>query len=186
MDSEQIKEWMALEKSARDLVRQGAMPVAIGLKRLFQILALPSFDGLLGWEIFQKVSRSNEKSCFAVRTLWCRDEDAAKLESPIERLKYPRDLEPTIRAETIELDTVIVDSFLDRLKAIRIPIFLDNPRFGTDGTCYEFSFGQLFLGVRYRWWEEPPNEWKPLSDTVLEILRYLESLPGREKDKKLW
>jgi len=137
---------------------------------------LPSFLDDFGWEVCQQTSRSNERRCFAIRTTWRRHEDYGKCESPVERLKHiGTTLEPTIETETIELSSDLVDSFLDRFRSITLPAFVDLKSIGCDGTSYEFCFGRYFLSARYHWWETPPDEWKPLSEAVSEILKYLES-----------
>ena len=69
----------------------------------------------------------------------------------------------------------LVDSFLDRLRSITLPAFVDLQFTGCDGTSYEFCFDHAFLSARYHWWETPLDEWKPLSEAVNEILEYLES-----------
>src|SRR5688500_9285604 len=99
MDTEQVKEWCFFEKRACEVVREGDTPAARGIRCLFQILMLPSFEPVVGWQIFQKVSQSKEKHYFATRTCWSRNEDVQKFVSPIERLKHPRELNPTIQTE---------------------------------------------------------------------------------------
>jgi hypothetical protein len=180
MDTELLKEWLDLREEAVERIRKGSNTDAVGVARLFQIVVLESFDNSTGWEIYRKISPTNAKSYFAVRTCWQRDRDATKFETPIERLKHHSTLMPTLVTRQIELPDEEVESIINKLKAVSIPVFIEIETIGTDGTSYEFSFDEYFVSGIYRWWETPPAPWKPLSEVILTILRYLEGFTVKE------
>ena len=176
MDNEQFKEWGWFQERATEIVRRGNTPTVRGGQCLFQIMMLPSFEPVVGWQVFQKVSQSKEKDCFAIRTCWKRNEDAQKFTSPIERLKHPRELNPTIQTEIFNLSEGTIESFIKQFRSVKVPAFVEVSNIGTDGTSYEFSFDHLFLSAHYTWWEEPPAEWKELYDAVIQAIHYFENL----------
>jgi hypothetical protein len=174
MDAEQVAEWSHFEEHAIALVRKGNISEQIGVARLVQIVALPSFHPAIGWELCRKVSRAGDSTYFGIYTYWRRDEDFKKFESPLERLKFPRTIYPKIDTKSCDLKSNAVEVFLNKLKSVSIPPCIETGTIGADGTRYEFSFGDYFLSASYRWWEDGPVEWKTLTGTVLELLKYLE------------
>ena len=61
---------------------------------------------------------------------------------------------------------------MERFEGISIPAIV-NSSGGGDGTTYELVLGGYYTGAKYEWWEEPPTPWRPLYETVLDILRTL-------------
>ena len=175
MDAEQIKEWFAFEQRALESVRSGSVPSEMGIKRVLQITIVPSFEPAICWEICQRVP-SSDKNYFVVTTRWQRNDDVVKFETPVERLKHPRILDPTIETQSLDLVSFTVEEFLDRLKSVSIAAYVGETTCGFDGTQYELAFGDFFLNAKYSWWQEPPIEWKPLGEAVMDFLHKLEQL----------
>src|SRR2546423_4785068 len=138
MDPEQSKEWSNFEQQALDLVRKGNVPDEVGVFHLFQIVILPSFDPAMSWEVYRKTSRSGEQKYFVINTRWRRDTDIKRFETPMERLKHPHKLLPTLETMKVELPINLVELFLDRLKSVTISAYIDARSMGTDGIRYEF------------------------------------------------
>src|SRR5690349_3960641 len=114
MDPEQHEEWLALQEAGIARVRQGSVRRA-----LFQVVVLPAFSPAESWEI----ERSGDTRCAfaAARTVWRSDLDAAKLATPVIRLRYPRALTPTIEVSRAEVDGDWVRERLAEIQAIRVP-----------------------------------------------------------------
>ena len=175
MDKENANEWYVLQRRAYEIVREGNEPRQRGM-RLCHIAVLPSFECIIGWDIYQRFDKVDEKEYYAIRLTWLRRDDAMRLESPVERLKYPRALEPTILREAVELSSREAKSLLEKFTVISIPAAVYKYDVGLDGTSYEVSLGHFHPCAHYSWWEEPPVAWKPLHDALIDAFEYLEAL----------
>jgi hypothetical protein len=177
MDKEQHQEWQKLEQEAIELVRGGLTRNEVPALKLLQLLVIPSFEPTIGVEIFRKTSRSKIVSYVAAQTVWRRDWDIEKFRTPVERLKYPRSIAPTIHRKIGEVSNEIIEGWLNQLKSISIPAWVENESIDLDRTRYELSLGQdtSFLSVRYAWWEQPPEAWQPLARVTTEIFTQLNS-----------
>jgi hypothetical protein len=181
MDAEQLKEWIDFERRAIQLVRKGNVPDEIGVMRLFQVLILPSFDEAVSWDVCREQSTSGDRRYFAVQTRWKRQVDMKMFETPVERLRHPKALYPTLGANTFEISSDAVERFLDKLRTATIPAYVEAKSIGADGTRYELSFDDYFVGARYSWWEEPPDEWKEIGVAVLMFLKEVGVEVGEER-----
>ena len=125
--------------------------------------------------------RAKEKKPFAALSVWRSDLDLEKLRSPIERLKYPKDLLPTIQNDVIWLTDAEVQSIEQSIRGISIPLYLGQPAMaGCDGTRYEFRYSEMFFGASIHWWEDHPTEWRSFTQTITQIA---EDLQNRSKHK---
>jgi len=172
---EDLKEWIEFERNAREIIRRGTVPDSAGTLRLFQLLVFPSFDPAIGWEVFQRRLPSKPVAYYGTHTIWRRDVDGAKFRTPMERLRHPRLLHPTIETKVVELSCALVESILNRFRSLTIPGYVEPGRICLDGTRYEISLGSVFDGARYYWSNDRPPEWKHLSGAALETLRVLDS-----------
>ena len=104
-----------------------------------------------------------------------------KFRTPVERLKYPKELSPTFKEHTLELTDADIEDFERRIQGISIPIYLGPSRtVGMDGTSFEFQCDEFFFGASIHWWEDEPTRWRPLTD---KLRRILEELDERRKKK---
>lgn len=173
MDKEHQEEWRGLELRALDIIRTGTGAVG----RILQIVEMPSFRPSSSWEVFaQTSSRSAPAKYFAVCVRWRCDLDSQKFQNPLERLKHPRTLDPTIETHRTELKANFVTEARSRLSRIALPAYAETEIAGCDGTGYELAFGDAFLGARFFWWETPPGPFKALAEESRRILRDLEAL----------
>jgi len=110
------------------------------------------------------------------------DVDQEKLRSPVDRLKYPKDLVPTIENDDVWLTRAEASEMEQKLRGIAIPIFLGPPTaVGCDGTGFEFQHDHLFFGARLHWWENEPPEWRPFTQAVR---RAIKTLDDRREGKR--
>ena len=186
-------EWEAFRSLALTAVRTGFIPKTTDgehAERLFQIVELPSFDTVTGWEIFRITARdANESSRYILaRTRWEQKQDVGMFYHPIERLtmlrlKYLKRLSPalTFTMHLLRGDNAReVENASNRLLSTPVPLLLAGKRFGLDGTSYELGVGDSWAGVRFHWWEQTPPEWTILGETVMPLLKTLEGLIAEE------
>jgi hypothetical protein len=108
--------------------------------------------------------------------VWRSDLDLEKFKSPVERLRHPKDLAPTIENEAVWLTGDDIEDFVQRIRGISIPFFLGSPSVvGCDGTSFEFRYDELFFGGSLHWWEDRPLEWRPFTEVVLNIAKDLQN-----------
>jgi hypothetical protein len=104
-----------------------------------------------------------------------------KLRSPVERLKYPKDLAPTIQEDVLWLRDGEVEEIERRVGGISIPLYVGQCTWaGCDGTSFEFRYDAMVFGGSLHWWENHPSEWRPFTDVVMKIATELEQ---RRKEK---
>ncbi len=170
MELEQANEWLFLEKDAINLMSQGPHDARKGI---VQVLVFPAFDNSHRSDIIEQLRPSRTSDYIGIRTEWRKDKDLEKFRTPVERLKYPRILTPTLETRSVQLDTKFVEGILGRLRTLSIPVWIDKPRgIGLDGIFFELRLGSSgFLNANYRWWVEPPEEWQPLAEVVQSVLQ---------------
>jgi hypothetical protein len=108
--------------------------------------------------------RLRERGFDVVARTWRYSIDSAKLETPIERLKHPRPLLPTIDTQSARIEKLQVDSLIASLSQIRVPVHPLDASMGLDGTSFELQIGDHFCGSEFHWWSAYSGEWKPLID----------------------
>ena len=173
MDPEQLLEWQSLEDAALESVR-ASVTLRADEARVLQFITMPAFKSATAWEVAR--SRRHPENCRAIRTRWNREADFDKLRSPVERLKHPRKLRPTIEHLEIAIDSSDVNELLARIELLRIAPYVKEYVVGTDGVSYELSIGDDgFLAASYHWWVEPPEPWKPLASLVENFVARLEA-----------
>lgn len=173
MEKEQQKEWFKFRKAAVELVRAGGQP--FGTKRLIQLLILPTFESTVGYEICGPAT-PKYNNWLAVMTRWRFDLDVAKFSNPVERLKHPYPLHPTIERATIHTTAGVVETALARFRSLTVPVSSSRDILGLDGTSYEVVLGDFWTSSRFHWWGEAPTEWKPIGTAFQEVLPQLEAL----------
>jgi hypothetical protein len=158
MEQEQQGEWRALEEAARQRLRKGSeRKDAVTLARL---LVLPSFENYRGYQVLRW--KFEPKAGAVVRFTWRREVDLEKLRTPVERVKYPRLIEPTVEEDETGLSVKAVNGFAAQISALQSPVLPQRTHFGLDGTTYEFAFGDDWVGSRFVWWGQVPAGWEGL------------------------
>ena len=173
MEEFQQKEWNELTKHAMERLRKGNTPDLARVRQCFQILVMPSFEDHVSWEVCHDYKA---EVYFAVCSIWHGGIDAAKLETPIVRLRHPRPLFPTIEVQQFPLQNEWAETALAALKSLSISATAEERGVGLDGVCYEIAFNVIGTSARYGWWCEPPVGWRPLNDWLQKVLASLEKL----------
>src|SRR3712207_2905357 len=140
MDKEQFPEWRVLADRAADRLRQGSYNYKKTHKRAFQLVITPRFSSpQMCWECCSR-ELEGEKGYYALFTCWKVEVDFLKLESPVERVKYPVNLEASIQVQEVELEREFACSILYGLKNLSVPVYIVNERFFLDAASYDFSY----------------------------------------------
>jgi len=151
---------------------------------VFSLFVLPSFSPSRRFTVYSPVRPEKGHRPFVAFSTWRSDLDAEKLRSPIERLRYPKDLSPTIENDTLWLTDAEPGEIEQRIRSIAIPLYLGPPSVvGCDGTRFEFQYDALFFGATIHWWEDRPQEWRPFTETLIQIANELEE--RRQKTAQL-
>lgn len=150
MDLEQRQEWDKLEVDAMRLVRAGNWYLRLGV---FPSFSDPQVLGLRG---------SRHHSSKVVWRKWCRAADAEKLRSPVERLRHPPQLAPTVEERQAIFDSLRAGALIEALSQLALPLVPPATSIGLDGTRYEVLARDGSHSVHLQWWEDTPREWHSL------------------------
>lgn len=190
MDRDAQQDWSLLQKEALHTVRAGAKGSQLGF-RVAQFVTLPSFAPCDSLDILRVIGavraisldqpilpRMEPDHHLVVRTRWRMDIDEQKLETPLkvlaERFRQRGSPKPTIETETRHLSTDRVEAIRQRLLKIAVPLPLQPPSLGADGTSYELRIGSYAPEMVLCWWCDAPPGWKPLTTAFHEIVAELD------------
>ena len=163
------QEFRMLSEAAEQRLKNVA--ASEGYRQVFSVWIMPSFSPSFRWTVFSPTSCAKGSWPFASYSVWRSDLDWQKFASPVERLRHPKDLAPTIEDERVWLTPDVTQDFEQRIRAISIPFFLRSPSFaGCDGTRFEFHYDELLFGGSIHWWEDHPEEWRPFTEAVAKIV----------------
>ncbi len=140
-------------------LRQANYIELVKAHRVLQYLVLPSFGNYVSVDIF----RNSDNSLIAAQTTWRYDLDALAFLNPRARIKYPNPFSPSMEAKEIETAPEPLQTMLDRLAALQLPLGVNVPTMGIDGTRYEIAFGHKPPSCRLCYWHELPDSWSQLS-----------------------
>jgi hypothetical protein len=172
-------EFQALSARAKQKLKE--VPEEGSYRHVFSFWTMPSFSPSSRCTIYSPRPLAKGRRPFVSYTIWRSDLDLKKLKSPVERLKYPKDLPPTIQEDVIWLKDGEVEEIERRIRGISIPFYLGQCTVaGCDGTSFEFLYDELFFGCSLHWWENHPSEWRPFTEVVVRIATELEQ---RRKEK---
>ncbi|MCP4370816.1 MAG: hypothetical protein GY797_22285 [Deltaproteobacteria bacterium] len=141
--------------------------------RIFRVRIFSNYELPASYGVYQNYHQPDKY--FGIIKRWRQDTDLNKLRNPIERLKHPEHLKPTIENYSFELEIGFIQSVLDELKVIKLPVFIGDysPR-GLDRINYEIELGSLFSTSRFYWSEKCPSEWEPLKKFIQKIVQLLD------------
>lgn len=141
-------------------------------QHVFQYLILPSFTPPIAWDVFRRRRRGYDDDFVLVRSVWRSDLDLEKLRSPVERLRHPYPLVPSLEVHQLSAPSAELARLAAELAALRFPIGAPPSVGGVDGVTFEVAIEQppqyisLAAKCRLSWWREPPVEWEGLGAWV--------------------
>ena len=173
------REFQLLTQSAKQQLKD--VPESGSYRHVFSLWVMPSFAPASRCTLYSPLPFKKEREPFASFTIWRSDLDLEKLRSPTERLRYPKDLTPTIQNDVLWLTDGEVEEIEQRIRGISIPVCLGGPSVaGCDGTSFEFRYDEIFFGLSLHWWEHHPSEWRPFTEPVMHIAQELEKRRQRK------
>jgi hypothetical protein len=137
-------------------------------RHVFQYLILPSFTPPISWDVFRQRRRDHEDDFVLVRSAWRSDLDQERLRSPVERLRHPYPLVPTIEVHLLKAPSNDLATLASEVNALSLPIGAPPRVGGVDGVTYEVAieaapFCFFAAKCRLSWWHKPPAEWHELA-----------------------
>lgn len=144
-------------------------------RHVLSIWVRPSFTPPYRYTVYAPFSSAKLHQPYASYAVWRSDLDLGKVSNPLERLRHPKHLAPTIEEEMLCLTDADVEALLQRLRGISVPLYPGPPTvIGCDGTDFEFRWDETLYGASLRWWADGPSEWRPLTTAVAQIAGELE------------
>ncbi len=169
MTPELQHEFRLFSDAAKRLLKE--IPVSGSYRHVFSIWTFPSFSPASRCTVYSPLPFAKGKQPFADFTTWRSDLDYEKFRTPVERLRHPKGLAPTIENEVVWLTDDKVTAMEDSLRGIPVPFYLGRSTVvGCDGTAFEFKYDEVFFGASLHWWENHPAEWRPFIEAVTRIV----------------
>lgn len=171
------REFQSLSAKATQILKD--VPESGSYRHVFSFWTMPSFSASSRCTVYSPLPFAQGKKPFASFTIWRSDLDLEKFKSPVERLKFPKHLAPTIQEDVVWLMNDEPEEIERRIVGVSIPLYLGQSSVaGCDGTRFEFRYDALFFGASLHWWENYPSEWRPFTEAVIRIATGLEQRRG--------
>jgi hypothetical protein len=172
VEQEQVREYGRLQDDIIAKLRHHAFVDGLDAHHVFQYLILPSFTPHISWDVFRRRRRDHEDDFVLVRSAWRSDLELEKLRSPVERLRHPYPLVPSVEVHQLNAASGELAQLAAELATLRLPIGAPPSVGGIDGVTYEIAIEQpphyiaLTAKCRLSWWHKPPVEWEGLAAWV--------------------
>lgn len=183
MEREHHAEWQELRARATDELRRGAgASLRRGQpQRLVQVLVLPSFAPAVACDVFRVPAvpaspASEPEALMAIRTCWDLPADLARFASPVERLRHPRVLQPTMVRRQGTLAAAEARAIVAELDGLQLPLLPAPAAWGLDGTRHELTLGAGSAEATVRWWERPPANWSAAAALAERVVAWVEAV----------
>jgi len=171
LEAEQLIEYGAMRNDVYAKLRSHAYVDDRHAGHVFQYLVLPSFQPPIAWDVFRRPREGHDDDHVLARTTWDCDADRSKFNTPVERLRHPYPLVPTIEVRQLAASSDTLRELAVELAGLEI--IIGSPGVvGLDGTTFEIAVDQpphhipFVAKCRLRFWQEPPTGWRGLSAWV--------------------
>jgi hypothetical protein len=171
LEAEQLIEYGTMTEGVYAKLRAHAYVDDRYAQHVFQYLVLPSFSAPVAWDVLKRRRAGYEDDYVLVRTTWDSHADRNKLSTPVERLRHPDPLVPTIEVHQLAAASDALRELALGLESIEVHIGSLGVG-GVDGTTYEIAIGQpphhipFAAKCRLSFWHEPPAGWRGLGAWV--------------------
>ncbi len=163
MDPELVEEWAALRSRAISKLKTG--PGLLRGRRLAaKVLVESAFDDAASYEVHEWTKGGT--GYIAVRTVWRMTADVSKFESVVARLRFARELEPTMDRREITPDQSRLKRLLDHLADSSVPLQSQSRLVQVDGTRHILTLGDAFNGCELTWGTSVPVGWEAAQEFV--------------------
>src|SRR5689334_10742686 len=103
------REFQLLSARARQQLKE--IPASGSYRHVFSFWRMPSFSPSFRWSVYSPTGVAQSHKPFASCIVWRSDVDCEKFRSPVERVRYPKELAPTIEEGTVWLTEEVVAEF---------------------------------------------------------------------------
>ena len=173
VQSEQQQEFYRLTEAAS--VALDEVAESASFIQVFSFWKLPAFHNHTRTTLYAPKRPGTDKQPFFTISTWMREVDLEKLRDPVERLKHPKVLIPTITESTIMVSIEAAAEVVSNLADICLPTLRPTEGvLGLDGIGYRFCFSQGFYGLDLRWWVDLPHSWHPALERIKNVVAWLE------------
>jgi hypothetical protein len=111
-----------------------------------QVLELPSFHPRTAFEVFRIAGADG--AFMAAKTTWDFTTDVERMRTPVERLRHPRRVEPTMIQQSAPLPVARGSALPWEVESLAVTLAPRKQIVGCDGTSHELAFGPA---VSSRW-----------------------------------
>jgi hypothetical protein len=139
MSTELGNELRSLQVDVAAQLRRQAWIVAPTARHILQYLTLPAWAPVVAWDLYDVPSENGPGRLALVRSCWRQDLDMEKLHSPVERLKQPRPLVPTVEISELRPDQKALARLIAALAHIAIPPAPSSRWVTLDGIRFELA-----------------------------------------------
>ncbi len=182
MQSEQQLELRHLTEAAAEIL--ASVAESGSYTRVFSFWKMPSFGDQSRYTLYSPRRSDSNLHPFLDTTTWRRSVDSEKLRDPVERLKHPRHLLPTILESSKFLDSHAVTDAIRVLEGIGIPSLRPTEQVvGLDGTQFRFEFSQGYCSLDVSWWADRPKAWQSFAEKIEELVTYLQDKENQEAEQ---
>jgi hypothetical protein len=174
-------EFAELERKAREFLFKTNVaccppPVDIGHPR-FVTWHFPAFGDYHSWSVCTFRKRHDQPPQRLARQItWRRLSDVQRFTNPLTGLAEGFNRWPSIEVRDGFVHEEEVESRLEELTRIVIPVLPAERVMGTDRETFGFA---LEPEVRFEWWCEGPDAWKPLTGWTSETRDWLTKVCGK-------
>lgn len=176
VESEQQQEYARITAAAR---RELSLVAESGsFLQVFSFWRLPAFHDQVRTTLYTPRRPGSVKDSFVSITTWKRSEDFDKLRDPVERLRHPKVLQPTIEESSSTVDAATVAQVIADLAAVSLPSVCPADQvLGLDGVAYRFAFSRGFFSLDLSWWCDQPGVWRATTKQIEDIVLRLHPQP---------
>ena len=182
MQSEQQIELRHLTEAAAEIL--AAVAESGSYCQVFSFWKLPSFGDQFRYTLYTPRRSASNLHPLLTTTTWQRNVDSEKLRDPVERLKHPRQLLPTILELSMVLGFEAVTDSIRVLEGIGIPSLRPSEQvIGLDGTQFRFAFSQGYYSLDVSWWADRPQSWQGFAGRIYELVSNLQNNGNQEAEQ---
>lgn len=140
--------------------------------RVMQILELGWRSAYKSFELFERVidAQSETKQYTLLKTLWHQHNDHNRQEylaNPVQLIASV----PPIEFSICTVDQHFVAHVFNKFSGVSLPMLNQITSEGLDGGFYELELEQgVGYSVRFQWWVELFDDWKPMNEAVHTVI----------------
>jgi hypothetical protein len=138
---------------------------------------MPAFANWVASEVYT-VTGAGAEQFVATRSMWDQVADAACFANPIERLRHPQPMAPTLVHARQALPQPDASQLARDVAALAVQLAPQAHHLGLDGTTYVLTVGDSFAESSIRWWQSPPSNWTDVARLADRVVALVDAAVG--------